>query len=109
MNVKHTLRIARVAVEETMAVLVHSGRKAPAHQTLQLAPGLSVQYCLNSDDRAWDSAGGSGGTSDSRSSLLRERIRGTQFDVLWMAPLITGVAFLWVRLGLAASGLWPLY
>lgn len=109
MNVKHILRIAQVAVEEIMAVLLHSGQKALAHKTLQLAPGLSVQYCLNSDDRAWNSSRGSRSTSDSRASLLRERIRGTQFDVLWMAPLITGIAFLWVRLGLAASGLWPLY
>lgn len=109
MNVKHTLQIARVAVEETMAALVHSGRKSPAHRTLQLAPGLSVQYCLNTDDRAWKSAGGSGANPDSRLSILRERSRGSELDVLWMAPLITGVALLWVRLGLAASGLWPVF
>jgi hypothetical protein len=109
MNVKHTLQIAMERLQEAVAA-VRSGPQAGTHgNVLRLAPGLRVQYCLNTDDRAWNLPAGERTASRDTTAQIWHRLQGASFDILWMAPLITSVVFLWVRLGLAASGIWPLF
>lgn len=109
MNVKHTLQIAVERLDEAVAAVSSSGRDGRDGKILRLAPGLRVQYCLNTDDRSWKLPGGGRSDSEETSSRIRQTLQSVPLDVLWMAPLITGVILLWVRLGLAASGLWPLF
>lgn len=114
MNARHSFRIALAAAENALGGLAPHlaprNNAARDSKYLELAPGLTVQYCLNTDDRAWNSGEGNTGPRLGQGSFVdRKPLKGARYDVLWMAPMITGVVLLWVRLGLAASGLWPMF